>query len=155
MTICDTMHLNHTWKFHICFIFCVMRICIFTVVFELLNSNLLGLFFQISEEISPFCGAIDTLVSDFWWCPSWISKPGSIPCMHAFLPACNSYLRFIFHWCDTCWPLVEQHGSVLVQGLVGLKSGIECGLVICWWNKSLWFGLSEHTQRGNIDLCWF
>ena len=31
------------------------------------------------EDISPFLGASDTPVLDFWWRLSWVSKPGWIP----------------------------------------------------------------------------
>ena len=27
------------------------------------------------EDISPFCGATDTPVLDFWWCLLWVPKP--------------------------------------------------------------------------------
>ena len=30
------------------------------------------------EDISPFCGATDTPVLDFWWCLLWFSKPEPI-----------------------------------------------------------------------------
>ena len=38
--------------------------------------------------------ATDTPVLDFWWCLSWVSKSGWIPCLHALSPACNGFLRF-------------------------------------------------------------
>ena len=44
--------------------------------------------------MSPFCGAIDTLVLGFWWHIPWVSKPGWIPHLHALLPECNEFLRF-------------------------------------------------------------
>ena len=31
--------------------------------------------------MSPFRGATDTPVLDFWWCLPWVSKPGWIPCL--------------------------------------------------------------------------
>ena len=46
------------------------------------------------EDTSPFCGATDTHVLDLWWCLPWDSKPGWIPHLHAFSPACNGFLRF-------------------------------------------------------------
>ena len=46
------------------------------------------------EDVSPFCGATDTSVLDFWWCLPWVSKPGWIPCLHALSPAWNEFLRF-------------------------------------------------------------
>ena len=41
-----------------------------------------------------FCGATDIPVLDFWWCLSWVLKPGWIPHLPASLPACNGFLRF-------------------------------------------------------------
>ena len=37
--------------------------------------SLRKLFFKVLEDISPFCGAIDTPVWDLWWQFLWISKP--------------------------------------------------------------------------------
>ena len=31
------------------------------------------------EDISPFCGAADTPIMDFWWRLPWVSNPGWIP----------------------------------------------------------------------------
>ena len=36
-------------------------------------------FLNFLEDISPFRGATDTLVLDFWWRLLWVSKPGWIP----------------------------------------------------------------------------
>ena len=44
--------------------------------------------------MSPFCGATDTPVLDFWWYLPWVSKPGWIPRLPALSPACNEFLRF-------------------------------------------------------------
>ena len=38
-------------------------------------SNSLTFFKKNLEDISPFCGATDTPVLDFWWCLLWVSKP--------------------------------------------------------------------------------
>ena len=32
-------------------------------------------FLNVLEDMSPFLGATDTPVSDFWWRPLWVSKP--------------------------------------------------------------------------------
>ena len=50
------------------------------------------------EDISPFRGATDTPVLDFWWRLPWVSKPGWIPCMLSRLSDPQIHL-----WCDTCW----------------------------------------------------
>ena len=44
--------------------------------------------------MSPFFGATDTPVLDFWRSLPWVSKPGWIPHLHASLPAHNRCLRF-------------------------------------------------------------
>ena len=46
------------------------------------------------EDVSPFRGATDTPVLDFWSRLLWVSKPGWIPRLHALSPACNEFLRF-------------------------------------------------------------
>ena len=46
------------------------------------------------EDMSPFCGATDTPVLDFWWRLPWVSKPGWIPCLRALSPVCHEFLRF-------------------------------------------------------------
>ena len=51
-------------------------------------------FFFNLGDVSPFRGAIDTLVLDFWWHLPWVSKPGWIPCLRTSLPAHNRFLRF-------------------------------------------------------------
>ena len=33
-------------------------------------------FFLIFGGHKSFCGATDTPVLDFWWCLTWVSKPG-------------------------------------------------------------------------------
>ena len=43
---------------------------------------------------SPFCGATDNPVLDFWWCLPWISKQRWIPHLWNFSPVC-CFLRFI------------------------------------------------------------
>ena len=42
--------------------------------------------FKILNEISPFCGATDTLSLDFWWCLLWVSKLGWIPHLYVMSP---------------------------------------------------------------------
>ena len=52
--------------------------------------------FKKMEDISPFCGAIDTPILDFWWHLPWVSKSKWIPFLHASSPMCNGILRFTF-----------------------------------------------------------
>ena len=42
---------------------------------QFLRSSLIVLFFKFLEDMSPFCGATDTTVSDFWWPLLWVPKP--------------------------------------------------------------------------------
>ena len=44
----------------------------------------------ISQD-SPFCGATDILVFDFWCCLPYVSKPGWIPHLHVLSPACSDH----------------------------------------------------------------
>ena len=46
------------------------------------------------EDTSPFCGATDATLFDFWWRLSWVSKPDWIPHFHASLPVCNGLVWF-------------------------------------------------------------
>ena len=88
------------------------------------------LFFKnFLEDMSPFCGATDTPISDFWRCLLWVSKP---ECFLPYLSLVEAYvLHYMFPeihlWCDTCWPLGGQHGSQAVsstylQGIGGTQN---------------------------------
>ena len=79
-----------------------VRLVVFSTVFFIF-------FKKILEYISPFYGATDIRVLDFWWHLLWTSKPGWISHLHASLPGCNGFLRFI--WVDTYWLLDGQHGN--------------------------------------------
>ena len=81
-------------------------------------------FFLIFEDISPFRGATDTPVLDFWWCLPWVSKPGWIPSMLFHL--CDPLIHL---WCDTCWLHRGQHGSwaFLIHILTDLSTSIDGG----------------------------
>ena len=64
-------------------------------------------FSKFLEDISPFRGATDTPLLDFWWHLPWVSMPGWIPfCMLSHL--CDPQIHL---WCDTCWLYRGQHGS--------------------------------------------
>ena len=53
----------------------------------------------ILVDTSPFCGAIDAPVLDFWWRLRWVSNLGLIfACVLSRL-----YDPQIHLWCDTCW----------------------------------------------------
>ena len=51
--------------------------------------------FKFVEGINPFNRTTDTSVWDFWWHLSWVSQSGWILHMHALLPSCHGFLRFI------------------------------------------------------------
>ena len=56
------------------------------------------LFLKFLEDISPFCGATDTPVLDFWWCLPWSFKARVIPCVFSRLRDPQIHLC-----CDTYW----------------------------------------------------
>ena len=67
------------------------------------------------EDISPFCGATDTPVLDFWWRLPWVSKHGgSLACILCHLHAMDSPDSPLM------WHLLYT------QVLVGPKLGIGC-----------------------------
>ena len=67
--------------------------------------------------MSPFCGATDTPVSDFWWCLLWVSKPEWVLPYSSLVEAYVLCYMFpeIHLWCDTCCPFGGQHGSWAVS----------------------------------------
>ena len=78
--------------------------------------------------MSPFCGATDTPILDFWWHLLWVSKPEWVLPYSSLAEA--YMLRYTFPeihlWGDTCWPLGGQHGSWAVsstylQGIGGTR----------------------------------
>ena len=58
--------------------------------------------------ISPFCGATDTSLLDFWWCLLWVSKPGWIPCLRTFWPGCNSWRPLLLN--GKLWIMSSGYG---------------------------------------------
>ena len=65
--------------------------------FDVITEALFFLFPKKLEDISPFCGATDTPVLDFWWHPAWVSKPGWVPLLACFV-ACVSWIPQIHLW---------------------------------------------------------
>ena len=71
------------------------------------GNNRLKLFLVFfSEDISPFRGASDNPVLDFWWRLPWISKAGWIT--YVLSRSCDHQIHL---WCDTCWLYRGQYGS--------------------------------------------
>ena len=100
--------------------------------------------------MSPFCGATDTPVLDFWWCLPWVSKPGWIPRLRGFV-ACVPWIPESHLWCDTCWLYRGQHGSRSRLAEVGQFCTEMSDL--CWKRKTRFtclFGQSigTHFPRG-------
>ena len=80
--------------------------------------------------MSPFYGATDTPILDFWWCLLWVSKPEWI------LPSSSLVEAYVLHymfpeihlWCDTANLLVasmvaEPSLPHTCKALVGLETG--------------------------------
>ena len=67
-----------------------------------LNTCYKGFLKNKLKDISPCCGATDTLVLDFWWRLSWVSKPGWI----ALLRSARQSSLFDPHTCRSC---VHKH----------------------------------------------
>ena len=91
-------------------------------------------FLKFLEDMSPFCGATDTPVSDFWWCLLLVSKPEWVLSYSSLVEAyvLRYTLSEIHLWCDTCQPLGSQHGSQAIsstylQGIGGTQnSELSC-----------------------------
>ena len=79
--------------------------------------------------MSPFCGATDTPILDFWWRLLWVLKPEWVLPYSSLVEAYVLLYMFpeIHLWCDTCQPLGGQHGSRAVsstylQGIGGTQN---------------------------------
>ena len=68
--------------------------------------------FKKLEDINHFCGVTDTLVLDFWWYVSWVSKSGWISSLACFARPTVLYFTYIM--------------SVIIDTFV---SGIDCSAV--------------------------
>ena len=88
----------------------------YTLNLEVKNAKSL-FFFKFLVDTSPFCGATDTPILDFWWRLLWVSKPEWV------LPYSSLAEMYVLHytfpeihlWCDTCQPLGSQHGSQAIS----------------------------------------
>ena len=87
-------------------------------------------FFFFINFWRTFCGATDTPILDFWWCPLWVSKPEWVLPYSSLVEAyvlCYTFPE-IHLWCDTCRPLGSQHGSQAIssthlRGIGGTQTG--------------------------------
>ena len=101
---------------------------------------LFKIIFTILDDISPFCGTTDTLVLDFWWSLSWVSKPGSIPSLVCFVAYVQQNPQ-VYLWCDTCWPLCSKHGSQAI--LINIvESRIYCAIALQHETRQMLYWLS-------------
>ena len=66
--------------------------------------------------MSPFCGATDTPVLDFWWRLPWVSKPGWIPRLRASSPA-HIELCLVFRTSTYSFP--ENTQFLLIKVSIG------------------------------------
>ena len=67
--------------------------------------------------MSPFCGATDIPVLDFWWRLLWVSKPEWVLLYSSLAEVyvlCYTFPESHL-WCNTCQPLGSQHGSWAVS----------------------------------------
>ena len=74
-------------------------------------------FFKFLEDTSPFRGAADTPILDFWWRLRWVSKLGWIPSLAC--PAHNGFLRFTSGATPAdCidLPVLHSHGNYPTEG---------------------------------------
>ena len=85
--------------------------------------------FKLLEDMSPFCGATDIPVLNFWWRLLWVPKPEWVLPFSSLAEAYMLQYRFlqIHLWCDTCRPLGSQHGgravsSTYLQGIGGTRN---------------------------------
>ena len=104
----------------------------------------------ILEDISPFCGATDTPVLDFWWYLLSVLKPEWVPLFifSGGIPVICC-LRFYLQ-CDTCWPLGGQHGSQVILFYVPASRhwwGSKLGLIIL--PLTVW----DQADAVPTDLC--
>ena len=103
------------------------------------------------EDISPFCGATDTPVLDFWWHLPWSLKPGWIPSL-----ACAQSIPQIHLWCNTCWPLGSQHGSRAISSTyfcTGIGRGSSPGSRTSSYLES--FYLKSQWKNWSIEFFFF
>ena len=77
------------------------------------------------QDWSPFRGATDIPVLDFWWRLTWVSKPGWIPRLCALSPAGNGFLRFTSETTPVDL-LILVIAYVQIQSLLGHELSIQC-----------------------------
>ena len=107
-------------------------------------------------DISPFCGATDTTVLNFWWCLPWVSRPGWTSLIACFV-VCVKQNPQIHLWCDTCWPLGSQHGCkaisihILMNNIGGTRfQDLSCGCHT--WTTSLYLLWAMQVSNNYITL---
>ena len=134
-----------------------------TILFFFRETSVLVLqmvfFFKIFlEDMSPFCGATDTPVSDFWWRLLLVSKPEWVLPYSSLEEAyilCYTFPE-IHLWCDTCWPLGGQHGSWAVStylpGIGGTRNQeLSCHRSQCEIRQTLY----RLSYPGSAFCRWF
>ena len=113
--------------------------------------------------MSPFHGATDTPVLDFWWRLPWVSKPGWIPRLHALSPMCHEFLRFTSGVTPAdCIEvsMVAGHVPYMLVAEVGCWDSIgrppvsgQIGQIIGWYQQEkIYEKLFDDTLEGSIHF---
>ena len=121
-------------------------------------STISTFFIKFLEDISPFYGAPDIPVLDFWWLLPWVLKPGWIPLL-VWSIACQQHIPQIHPWCNTCWSLGGQHSSqaISIHTLVykhwwGWSPGLSMPLPYKMWQGKR---STDWAKPGSAQLCQF
>ena len=112
--------------------------------------------FKKLEDISPFCGATDTPVLDFWWNLLWVSKPEEAALFTLGRGIwITYYLRFISGATPANLLAASKQPShslpcTCEQALVGLESGIYCATTtsLCETRQTLY----RLSYAGSVSL---
>ena len=80
------------------------------------------IFFQnFVDGITPFCGATDAFLFDFWWCLPRVSKPKWIPWRSCFLTCMQWIPQIHLLAASMAAEPFDQHTCTCVQAFVGLE----------------------------------
>ena len=106
------------------------------------------IFKRIFWDISPFCGATDTPVLDFWWCLVWVLKPEWAAWFAPGRGICACSLRFTSWW--SAWRLVtvpHMHLGCWIWTRDLLRGWVRQSDWSCVWGlKAPW---------ANYSICYF
>ena len=83
---------------------------IFFAYLQAKSTCLFFFFFKFLEDMSPFCGATDTLCLGLLMTSPLGFKARMDPSLACFVP-CLPWIPEIHLWCNNCWLYRGQHGS--------------------------------------------